>query len=697
MKKYTPYILILLILIGLFNPTIFVQAAPSETDVPFITDSISAEETSISTVPVITEGQISTSTTAAPSDPSRSEFQKYVDDYGCGLSDKKSLLPGCLISGSYYLFYVIPSFILYLSAYFFNVLISITLSSKLFTASAFVPAAWTVVRDLSNIFFILILLYIAIKVILGLGGSEVKKMIAKVIIIALLINFSMFFTGVIIDTSNILALIFYNKTTVSAKNTNEKEREYDSAMGENDVAGGMVVAFDPTQILTADFFKNAGTVTVEGSTLRPREMSYGILIGVTILAGSLMLFAAYALFVSGLSFLGRLIELWVLIIAAPFAFMSSTIPQLSGIERWGWEAWLKRLLTAAFMAPIFMFLLYLIFLLIKADIFKNIIAPGSMIQNILNVVLPALVIMTLLLKAKKFAVEGSGKYTEDVMKYGKMAGGLALGAAAGGTAMLGTRVIGGGGGATASWLAKKAGPGWTADRLKDISTFAQKSSFDVRGVKIAGQSLGSVTGLKVGDARKGTWGDTKKQQVEKRQKRADELEKRGTGTEKKAVDQAEIDLKEAVLQKVFAKDADGNDVELPVKLHLENMDKEIEKARIALNDIKGTGDVYGTATALLNLKAKQAKKEDLRSATIKNSDGSETSIKELEKIRNTAKVNLEVASDKITTAYAKGISGVGSKIWGSTRTAGGYSWAGADEAARKIRTGTKLDSGEKPK
>src|SRR3990167_4837671 len=111
---------------------------------------------------------------------------------------------------AYWGMYVFPSFILALVAYFFNILIGVTVNST-FLDSSFVSKAWGVVRDLSNIFFILILLYIAVKIILDLGGSEAKKMIAKVIIIALLINFSMFFTHVVIDSSNILALVFYNK------------------------------------------------------------------------------------------------------------------------------------------------------------------------------------------------------------------------------------------------------------------------------------------------------------------------------------------------------------------------------------------------------------------------------------------------------------------------------------------------------
>jgi hypothetical protein len=387
---------------------------------------------------------------AGGSTSTKTPFETEIGQNLCGFGkylggEGSTFYPGCFIQISYGLFYVIPSFLLLVSAYFFNVLILITLSGKLFANSTFIPTAWAVVRDLSNIFFILILLYIAVKIILNLGGSEAKKMIAKVIIIALLINFSMFFTEVIIDTSNILALIFYNKMEVSTKNADGSTREYQkTAAGEKDVAGGMVNAFNPTSLLTAEFFGKLKTQPIGGVTASP-GVSGGILIGVTIIAGLLMFFAAYAFFVAGISFVGRMIELFVLIIFSPFAFMSSTIPLLGSVEYLGWDAWFKRLLKTAFMAPIFMFFLYFIFMLIQAKIFDQVISKtnSTFIETILLIVIPALVILILLLKATEFAKKGSGALGEKLMTGAKLIGGVALGAATGGVALAGTGIIGG--------------------------------------------------------------------------------------------------------------------------------------------------------------------------------------------------------------------------------------------------------------
>lgn len=409
-----------------------------------------------------------------------------------------------------------------------------------------------------------------------------------------------------------------------------------------------------------------------------------------LIAGALMFFASYSLFVAGLSFLGRLIELFVLIIFSPFAFVSSTIPLLNNVEYLGWDAWFKRLLKASFMAPIFMFFLYFIFMLIHADIFKGLASPNQtrLIESILSIVLPALLILILILKATDFAKKGSGKFGEVIMSGAKLLGGVALGAATGGASMLGTTVIGGGGGALLGAAAKKVGPGRISNMLQDTQKFVQGRSYDVRGIKIAGKTLGSATGMNIGEARKGGWSEMKKQQVEKRQKRAEELEKRGTGKEKTDVEDKEIKLKEATL---------------PVKLDLEKQDKLIDQARIDLNDAKNAGNAAAVTEAEGRLNAAKQEKARIRGAEYKDPTTGAVilskvtgGIADLETDVRTAKHTLTNKEESIAKNYAEKIMSTRSKILNSVFRLGAYSSAGADEAARKIRTGTKIDSGEKP-
>lgn len=499
MKKYVPHILILIILVGLFSPMAQVNA---EIIAPTINGGGASNTTPDQTAPASTGGITApamtyeqtpaTADTTAGSGivaptinggstataPPKSAFEQQFDTatvcYTGGLSFD---VGGCLVVVSYYLFYVVPSWLLTLSARFFNILVGITLYSTLYTKSTFIPTAWAIVRDLSNIFFILILLYIAIKTILGLGGSEVKKMIAHVIIMALLINFSMFFTQVIIDSSNILALIFYNKLQVQTPET--------AVAGVKDLSGAMVATFNPTSQLTMENFFNAAktppvgglgpnqkgtcyygfitkfglyteaeckalplgpwnwkTVEINPATGLMTTVPSGIMLGLILVTGAIMLFAAYCFFMTGISFVGRLIELWILIIFSPFAFMSWTVPKFAGVQYLGWNAWFERLIATSFMAPIFMFFMYLIFMLIHANLFGSLISGKGTTEIMLGILIPAIIILVMLKKATEFAKKGGGEFGAMALKGATMVGGLALGAATGGAAMLATSTIG---------------------------------------------------------------------------------------------------------------------------------------------------------------------------------------------------------------------------------------------------------------
>lgn len=538
---------------------------------------------------------------------------------------------GCLVSLSYYLFYKFPAFLLTLTAEFFNTMVGITLSSILFAQSDFIPTGWGVVRDLSNLFFILALLYIAIKIILGIDTSGAKKMIGWVIITAMLINFSMFFTEVVIDTSNVLALIFYNKMQVDTINPDGKPRPYKPLVTESnigfpikDISGGMVNAFNPTsQLVWDNFFKEARTPKADGSDsmvckdkvdghIYPNytnqqvcESGYfayarkwvsnvnpgtniliqvpsGIMMALILITGAIMLFACYAFLWAGLAFMGRLIELWVLIIFSPFAFVSFAVPILNEVPYIGWSDWSKRLLKTAFMAPIFMFFMYLIFMLVQAKLFNNLIEQDQgMIGTLLLIGIPALVILILLLKATEYAKKGSGQFGEIAMKGLKLGGGLALAAATGGTAMLATGAIG-------SLAAKAASSKFLNDKQKDTgfggmaarmalktANYGTKASFDLR--KLPGMSgLAKATGINM-ETGKGMGLGIKEGGYEKRRKDKEDKEI-------KRAKEFEVKENEPFKQKLNKTEADLQSLMGANEEEVDTVDKLIEKKRKEASD-----------------------------------------------------------------------------------------------------------------
>lgn len=73
-----------------------------------------------------------------------------------------------------------------------------------------VVKGWIIIRDLCNMFFILILLVIAFSTILKIESYSAKRLLPKLLIMAVLINFSRTIFGLIIDFGQVVMLTFVN-------------------------------------------------------------------------------------------------------------------------------------------------------------------------------------------------------------------------------------------------------------------------------------------------------------------------------------------------------------------------------------------------------------------------------------------------------------------------------------------------------
>jgi len=625
--------------------------------------------------------------TSSSSNPTNSLFVTEVMNNSCFTLNVSG---GCITKFFYYVVYMPSAAILEIAAIFFNALISIALSSTLFAKSTFVSSAWAVVRDLSNIFFILILLFVAIQLILDLGVVDAKKTIAKVILIALLINFSMFFTQIVIDTSNILALIFYNKLEVDYKDPKTGQivvRPYKGATGdgEKDISGSMYSGFDPTSKMDQDFWNKTKAPTVDNKDAGDGKVPPSIMIAVILVSSTIMLTAAYAFFMSGMAFVGRMIELWILIIFSPFAFMSWTVPLLGGTEYIGWGPWSKNLLKVAFMAPIFMFFMYLIFLLLGANLFGGLIATQTTwVQTLLLTIIPAALILILLMKATEYAKKGSGVIGEKLYSGAKAIGGLAMGAvtggvgavALGGAAALGRASVGrvATSAANSKWAQKWESHGFGGEYVQRAAAAVAKSSFDIRGAKIGGKDLAKATGLNLGKAQEGGFAERRKKQVEHRQERAKQLEVREDNPMKRELNELEMGL-----QKVL------NDNISTIRV----LDKDIEDARQAMQDA-APEDKKDKARELQI--AKDAKKAFRTNTT----DAQGRSIADLEKtIIPQQKDKITAENRRMRQVYAETTQSGLHQAVSLALSLGQHSIRGDAEAAHNIVMETKIDSGEK--
>lgn len=259
---------------------------------------------------------------------------------------------GTVISPITNLVLTITSLITGLSGIILNYVVNYTIvdMSKNYTAIPAINTAWSTLRDVANMGFIFVLLYASIQLILGIG-KDTRKLIVNIIIIAILINFSLFFTKVVIDASNILAVTFYNAMVPGGTA---------GTPGQFLNAGLSNALMQPLDLQS--IWKMAGTI--DGKNL--------VTIGV--LGSIVSLIAAFVFFAIAMMFVIRYVVLIFVLILSPIAFVSWIIPGgFGGI----WNKWKDALLNQAFFAPVYMLLTW-----ITISIFQSLPGlPGSTVAG----------------------------------------------------------------------------------------------------------------------------------------------------------------------------------------------------------------------------------------------------------------------------------------------------------------------------
>lgn len=224
-----------------------------------------------------------------------------------------------------------------------------------------IKVGWTVFRDFANILIIGMFVFIAISLILGLKEYGQKKLIANVLVVAVLLNFSLLFTTIVIDGSNFVAQQFYNGMTVPTA----AGKKYDIAQQ----------FLKPMGITT--IWNDAGQVTrkiADDNKSGWAALAFGLVGGLMLFIVALvLLYGCYLIAARGVLFI-------VLMLVSAVAFATYLIPSLSGGE-YGFKAWLKTLLNAAIFAPLLMLSLAISLAIVTIAGDKTTGALGSITSN----------------------------------------------------------------------------------------------------------------------------------------------------------------------------------------------------------------------------------------------------------------------------------------------------------------------------
>src|SRR3989338_2155536 len=265
-----------------------------------------------------------------------------------GLADLAADVPGLLLNPLGEILLTISSWLVDAAGHLLDVSLEFALGSA-FYRSPGIQVGWEVLRDLANIAFITVLVYIAVGTILQLGGISTRQMLITLVVVALLVNFSFFFTGVIIDTSNILASLFYDQLAPVQTSASGALLEGRASISEQLMIGLEL----ETIVQSQDVLNNLSWTQA----------------GIAKILSAVALFIAAFVFLSGaILFIVRIVTLALALVFAPAAFAAMVFPQTAGF----WKLWLNKLLGNAFVAPLYMLLL---FILLK------IIDTGSLAEN----------------------------------------------------------------------------------------------------------------------------------------------------------------------------------------------------------------------------------------------------------------------------------------------------------------------------
>lgn len=386
----------------------------------------------------------------------KDEAPKELKPFKCGGWDFE--VKGCFPIGVYYLIYKPTQYFLIGTGYMFDTMLNLSIRKEYISDPPFIEKSWIVVRDFSNMIFIFILLYTGVSTILGTKGWE--RTVRNVIIIALLINFSLFFTKVVIDAGNILAVGVYESIST----------------GSSSIAEGLSSGFEPLS-----FLGKAGEVS------DPMDA-----IVVFLLSAVISGYAGYIFFKASLLFLGRLIAFWALMIVSPFAFISITLPKGNVFNKW-----LGILINQAFVAPVYLFCIYIIIQIVNAGIFDGTQMTGSwLFDKLLTPIIIGALIIFAMQQALKLATDMSGEFG----KFGSDMASKAMGLAAGGVSITGGAVVRGLSGVGGLLEGRTGALGAIGRGAAQVGHAGRDLTFDVRNIPIplAGGTLGSHTGTGTG-------------------------------------------------------------------------------------------------------------------------------------------------------------------------------------------------------
>lgn len=236
-------------------------------------------------------------------------------------------------------------------------------SVEMFTKAPIVIEGWKIVLGFANMFFAVILVVIAFATMTGNASYGMKNLLGKLIIAAILINFSLIICGAIIDVSQIFVHYFVDEM----KNTN---KSFAGAIVKGLYIGDLLKSVSIEKINNNESL--IGAAAMDRNTNNSNSnLSLSI---ANAIMGSLFLIMAIFAFAGGIVLLiTRMLTLWGLIIFSPLAWIASILPRTQSYYTQWWSDFINKCVVG----PAYVFFVYLALRMVKSEVITQIVKDGQ--------------------------------------------------------------------------------------------------------------------------------------------------------------------------------------------------------------------------------------------------------------------------------------------------------------------------------
>jgi len=278
-------------------------------------------------------------------------------------------------------------------------LLVFALATPTFITNPLVTTGWTFVQGIANLGFMLALLFIAFATTLRIEGFSASRQLPRLLIAAVLINFSLIIAGVIIDVTRVLMAILVNTL-------------------------GTV----PLDQLPSHLMKNSGLVESVAGVKSFGVPKYDSLI-VALYNAIVIWTLALGFLTISLTLIVRYIALILLLIVSPVAYLGYALPNTEPYAKQWWTNFFK----FVFAGPIALFFLILAIRVDQLGTSTGAISSGTAGAKLLHAITLTVMLVIASVASLKLADKGSaaavGAFSKQARKTGLWAGKKTVGGA----------------------------------------------------------------------------------------------------------------------------------------------------------------------------------------------------------------------------------------------------------------------------